>query len=652
MDVQGGAALADTHEAEALTARFRRGMLTREATRFIDEAVRDLPGWGVERVQSWVEHEKGRISARNRLDEVSALAEALRWAVKNRDPDPSDPAGHFYWPGDPDASSLASHDEGSGERVDVQDVRRIQSSIHPDLQNADVVGLANGLGKTFAKSNGKVLAVDPGPWDQGDQAPSDDHFAGLLKAVTNAAGQEAARRELPGATGDLSCSGRPRRATRQSNGPQVRAGTLVPRAGVGEGQHHEANIRDATRANAHELHTALGCFATSAAVGTRKRKSAPFPSSEPGLDRTGGAAEGDDASLGDPSASELLEPDYQSHEDASTLEIRERPPQVAVSDARAVGVHSAAALFRRHSSSNRKYTRPPMSKLFTSLELSTEAFLQLQAAAKAYMLDAGHPARRECVGSRSRGDLDMVKLRLYNCVREFLEREGHGERFFGAKVQDGVPERKLVWPAQKQSIIAAVTPLLRRMVTNERQRQYAVDTRAKGVTSSKTRMADEIVSDERSLKRHDAADLESSPQAVHASLHANKRRAIGDSPGPPASKRASVSSAPDPPGEAPSSISTTAPLQIHLNILSASSSSRIVPRIDLSLASCPTFVELRHQIAVHSPLPEKPFSVQALTAKGLMFVDGTACWVAVVHEVRQCAWLDGELKVVVHLPYP
>lgn len=51
-------------------------------------------------------------------------------------------------------------------------------------------------------------------------------------------------------------------------------------------------------------------------------------------------------------------------------------------DARAAGVHSAAALFRPPSDSSKKYTRPPMSKLFASLELTPEDFLYLQAAAK------------------------------------------------------------------------------------------------------------------------------------------------------------------------------------------------------------------------------------------------------------------------------
>jgi hypothetical protein len=156
-----------------------------------------------------------------------------------------------------------------------------------------------------------------------------------------------------------------------------------------------------------------------------------------------------------------------------------------LNDARAAGVHSAAALFRRSSEkTNRKYTRPPMSKLFLSLQLTPENFLHLQAHAKAYMLDPAHPDRQSCVGNRGKGDTDMVKLRLFNCVRDFLQ-HGVGEQYFGEQSEKPretdtmevaralgqekmTNEDKLVWPRDANKIISLVTPLLRRMVTNER----------------------------------------------------------------------------------------------------------------------------------------------------------------------------------------
>lgn len=170
-----------------------------------------------------------------------------------------------------------------------------------------------------------------------------------------------------------------------------------------------------------------------------------------------------------------------------------------LNDARAAGVHSAAALFRRTSekTTTRKYTRPPMSRLFMSLQLSPENFLQLQAQAKTYMLNTTYPERQNCVGNRGKGDTDMVKLRLFNCVRDFLN-DGVGEQFFGENVEkpgerDAVevaralgedtapaPEERLTWPRDGNKIISLVTPLMRRMVTNERQRMYAIETRKGG----------------------------------------------------------------------------------------------------------------------------------------------------------------------------
>lgn len=177
--------------------------------------------------------------------------------------------------------------------------------------------------------------------------------------------------------------------------------------------------------------------------------------------------------------------------DGNNLDFRGLIPQQSASEARAAGVHSAAALFRQPSS-NKKHTRPPISRLFASLELSPENFLHLQAAAKSYMLDENHPERRDCVGQRGRGDSEMVKLRLYNCVKHFLEVEGYGERFFGEHVvNEGMPPRQHVWPRDQHKIISLVIPLLRRMVTNERQRQYAIETRKGGKEERRRRKTDE-----------------------------------------------------------------------------------------------------------------------------------------------------------------
>jgi hypothetical protein len=86
-----------------------------------------------------------------------------------------------------------------------------------------------------------------------------------------------------------------------------------------------------------------------------------------------------------------------------------------------------------------------MAKIFTSLELTPEQFLHLQAAAKTYMLNENYPERSQSVGTRSRGDTDMIKLKLFECVRCFLDDEGWGERCFGESAP-GAENRKFRWP--------------------------------------------------------------------------------------------------------------------------------------------------------------------------------------------------------------
>ncbi|KAG0154698.1 hypothetical protein PDIDSM_266 [Penicillium digitatum] len=197
-----------------------------------------------------------------------------------------------------------------------------------------------------------------------------------------------------------------------------------------------------------------------------------------------------------------------------SIDIRPQQQQ-SLSDARAVGIHSAAALFRQPSG-NKKYTRPPISKMFSSLEISPENFLHLQAAAKNYMLNDEHPERRDCVGQRGKGDTEMVKLRLWNCVRQFLEAEGNGERFFGEHVvNEGMGPRAYIWPRDQHKIISLVIPLLRRMVTNERQRQYAIETRKGGGAEERRRRKTEEFSNLNSPRFSPEQHLQMQNQTSH-----------------------------------------------------------------------------------------------------------------------------------------
>jgi hypothetical protein len=260
--------------------------------------------------------------------------------------------------------------------------------------------------------------------------PNNNQFAGLVEAASAAAGQEVAWSHNVGTAasanqvleGDESCSGSPRDIQTSLHGqcgPTSRT--------VYSGDAPEAASRTNSR---------------------KRKRGVDSPSAQNGF--------------------------AEAQASTQAAEHRSSPPR------NSAGVLSAAALFRAPSNSKKRYTRPPMSKVFSSLQLPPEEFLRLQSAAKAYMLDDDHPERRDCVGQRGKTDSDTVKLKVWKCVQLFLEMDGNGERFFGADApradgEDGA--RTMIWPEDALQVIKTCIPLFRRMVTNERQRQYAVETR-------------------------------------------------------------------------------------------------------------------------------------------------------------------------------
>ncbi|KAI9817743.1 MAG: hypothetical protein M1827_000862 [Pycnora praestabilis] len=528
-------------------------------------------------MQCWIEEEKTRIIRSKKRQDISALNDALAWAARHPDPDPdpdaftdrykwgekkqndviqaeslqeneeefpaemmstaapyyatarptvfddnASPHGQSY--GDhsaiyndmarslaPDAASYAfAHHEfkhgGDGiiqtgkETVPLSAGSGKQSgyrALYPSDHNIAIVD--GPIANQETPQNGSVATQINGDGETG----GNDQFAGLLEAVTTAAGQEAAEHHsVHGSVQDGSNQGK--RVTRQSQAvgqPSEKLNTA--RAMTGKRKRApslmQAQCNGDTEGVSMEAHDAAP-----PSMRTRKRRRVKEPTNETDAEEV--LDDGQDVT------------ENVDNEDQSTLEIRELPPQLAMSDARAAGVHSAAALFRRPSASSKKYTRPPMSKLFTSLELSPENFLHLQAGAKSYMLDLSHPERQNCVGNRGKGDTDMVKLRLYSCVKDFLETEGCGEKYFGKDVvNEGMGQRKFTWPEQKNRIIGLVTPLLRRMVTNERQRQYAIESRKGGVstTNDKKRKIEEIGSPSHHMTN---AELEQESYTQHDSL--------------------------------------------------------------------------------------------------------------------------------------
>ena len=314
---------------------------------------------------------------------------------------------------------------------------------------------------------------------------SENHLAGLVEAATAAAGQDVGNNWAQNEDGDgmtATAAAAAAAAAGHSRGMQNHL------EGYGVGAQLEDDFGHSTT-NGAPTHYFIGSAPDVAAAGQRPPVPAPNMDDGEGLPsrkRRRIQANVDPAITGGQPAHFVPAGTGAQNTTGNGEAPRQILPQQAISDARAAGVHSAVALFRQPSTTSKKHTRPPMSKLFTSLELSPENFLHLQAAAKAYMLDGAHPERRDCVGQRGKGDMEMVKLRLWNCVKDFLDREGNGPRFFGENVvNDGMGPRTMIWPRDEQKIITLVMPLLRRMVTNERQRQYAIETRKGGSEEKK-----------------------------------------------------------------------------------------------------------------------------------------------------------------------
>ncbi|KAL9063829.1 MAG: hypothetical protein Q9157_008075 [Trypethelium eluteriae] len=332
------------------------------------------------------------------------------------------------------------------------------------------------------------------------------------------------------------------------------------------------------------------------------------------------------------------------------------------SEPRPPGIHTTAALFRPPNlPPSKKSTRPPISKLFSSLELAPSTFLELQSAAKAYMLDPKYPDRQDCVGNRGKGDSDVVKLRLYNCVREFLEEEAderdpeetcmagrsRGDIFFGPYVrkEDG-GERKWVWPKDKERVVGMCIPLLRRMVTNERQRKYAVETRsqiktdgganAKSDVNTVATVAAEnpkeapvadaptyqiyIQNPETMALTRPRVDIQHSSPLAFDNIISHVRQILEPTNDAPTNEV--------PANEAAHSVNRT-----------QSEASRLLQQ------------EAQRALAVKSGVSglshELGFDILVQTSAGLKAVDGQETWMTLVDIVLGCPWFENLVKVVV-----
>lgn len=333
------------------------------------------------------------------------------------------------------------------------------------------------------------------------------------------------------------------------------------------------------------------------------------------------------------------------------------------------GVHSAAALFRKPTNSAKKYTRPPMSKMFLSLQLSAENFLRLQAAAKAYMLDPEYPERKDCVGNRGGGDGTMVRLRLFNCVKYFMEDLGWGEKCWGPDAE-GAAYRTLNWPKTSNKIISAATPLLRRIVTNERQRLYALETRnnaralcpkskscakaRKGQEASKTPPEVMLTPDQESeLPR---PDIDPKLNQYHYSLgpsFAASTNAEPESHNGSTNVELSPQVAKTEIPSQPSAELANGETHLKYTLNTVQDDRRVRDPVALTPASCPDYQTLvQHAHNVINDSSALLDTIQVLTQDGMHDVNSDESWQAAVELVESSDWMAGDVKVVVSVLLP
>ncbi|KAL2444223.1 hypothetical protein ABEF95_015972 [Exophiala dermatitidis] len=310
---------------------------------------------------------------------------------------------------------------------------------------------------------------------------------------------------------------------------------------------------------------------------------------------------------------------------------------------------SASVLFREPSSKSRKYSRPPLGKVFASLELAPENFLRLQTAAKAFMLDEAHPERRDVVGHKKvTGGTDVAKLKLWNCVEEFLAVHGYGEKYFGPGAGEGIPgapPRTLIWPQDSQTIIKLMMPLMRKMVTNERQRVYAAATRRQ--SSNKDNK------DDQSLPQTPADDS----LASHVDTHET-----------PLTTNGRQTTSPDPVEQPPSTVSVSEPqpttafkqsIILYVNVVSNTGGAlrRVIPRFTLTPEAAPSLSTLVAEVEKKYKKPHQdngPDSVPRPVVKvwlpdGLVTVTEDGEWMVALLSAGVVDWMDGEVRVLVEV---
>ena len=209
-------------------------------------------------------------------------------------------------------------------------------------------------------------------------------------------------------------------------------------------------------------------------------------------------------------------------------------------------------------------------------------------------------------------------------------------------------------------IIALVTPLLRRMVTNERQRVYALETRKGNIqpgsipkTGNKQQPNYNPVIPARNIQPNAAQQLDLSPRQYpeldpklnhyHYDIDASFASEDGQST---ANSRKTTDIIQDL-QLMPGTLGETE-MQYHVNIVYQGR--RIKPRFTLTRDSCPGFPSLvQHLQSLLGDEGQRPGSIKVLGADGLIDVADEESWMETIAQVKEHDWMDGEVRIVVHV---
>ena len=195
-------------------------------------------------------------------------------------------------------------------------------------------------------------------------------------------------------------------------------------------------------------------------------------------------------------------------------------------------------------------------------------------------------------------------------------------------------------------IVNVVTPLLRRIISNERQRVYATEVRSRPRQTKSERAQERDLGPKKMIaaKPADQESTPSTPSQVDPTLNHH----LSDSSSPHVATRAVQTDDHFSIGDMRRPYSRESSTDaIHYLVNVYYEGEPLSPRVTLNPYTCPGFPSLLQHIQIVVGESFQIYSIKALTSSGLVDVNDDDSWREVVGDIRTNEWMDGELRVVV-----